>query len=90
MSPLAVEPEELFEAKIVKPRNALAVQWSLRLVGAFVLVAGVLLLSSWTLHYWQAVAYLLAFFVPLTVVSFVLLASTPAAIQRLITVELNH
>lgn len=90
MCPLAISPGELLEAKIVKPRNALAVQWSLRLVGAFVLVAGVLLLSSWTLHYWQAVAYLGAFFVPLTVVSFVLLARTPAAIKRLITIELNR
>ncbi len=91
MSPSAIEPDELSEAAIVKPRNALAVQWSLRLLGAFVLVAGVLLLSSWTLRYWQAAAYLVALFVPLTSVSIALLARNPAVIERrLNTVELNR
>lgn len=91
MSPSAIEPDELVEAKIVKSSNALTVQWSLRLVGAFAVVAGVLLLSSWTLHYWQAAAYLVALFVPLTIGSFAILARNPVAIERLInTVELNR
>jgi len=90
MCPLATEPGELLEAKVVKSPDTLAVQWSLRLVGAFVLVAGVLWLSSWTLDYWHAAVYLLALFVPVAVVSIALLARKPAAIKRLITVELNR
>ena len=90
MSPSATEPSEVLETKIVKPPRALAVKWGLRLVGAFVLVTGVLALSSWTLDYWQAAVYLLALFVPVTAVSVALLARKPAAIKRLITVELNR
>ncbi len=91
MSQSATETNELAGVAKTKSRNALAAQCSLRVLGAFALVAGVLLLSSWTLHYWQAAAYLVAVFVPLAIVTIALLARNPAVIERrLTTVELNR
>jgi hypothetical protein len=66
VSPSTTEINQLLApetATLLSP-NALMVQWSLRLLGGFALLAGILFLSAWTLLYWQAAVYLLAVFVP--------------------------
>jgi protein-S-isoprenylcysteine O-methyltransferase Ste14 len=88
MSPSTTEPTlELQRHSTLKfpGRNALAVQWSLRLLGGFTLLTAILFVSAWTLRYWQAAAYLLCVFIPVTVVSIVLLARNPAIIRRRLT-----
>lgn len=64
------------------PSPVLVVRWVLRLVAAFVLLAGILFSSAWTFRYWQASAYLLAVVVPVSAVSFLLLLRNPAIIAR--------
>jgi protein-S-isoprenylcysteine O-methyltransferase Ste14 len=68
-----------------QPRNALAVRLSLRLLGAFLFLTGLIFVSAWTLRYWQAALYLLCVFIPVTVLSTALLARNPAVIERRLT-----
>jgi protein-S-isoprenylcysteine O-methyltransferase Ste14 len=84
VSPSTTETNQLSSpetATLLSP-HALMVHWSLRLLGAFALLAGILFLSAWTLRYWQAAVYLLAVFVPAAAVSMVLLLRNPAVIER--------
>lgn len=87
MSPTTTEFNELSvpETETLRSPNAIRVQWSLRMLGAFALLAGILFLSAWTLRYWQAAVYILAVFIPLATVSMALLARNPAVIERRLT-----
>jgi len=84
VSPSTTEIDQLsaHETAILLSPNAIRVQWSLRTLSAFALLAGILFLSAWTPRYWQAAAYLLAVFAPAAAVSMVLLLRNPSVIER--------
>ncbi len=85
MSPPTAEANLHSKAASASSRNALAVQWTVRLLSAFALWTAILFVSAWTLRYWQAAVYLLSVFMPLTGISAAILARNPAVIERRLT-----
>ncbi len=60
----------------------LAAKLSLRLVAIFAILAVILFASAGTFQYWEASAFLLAVWVPISAVSLTLLVRNPAVIAR--------
>jgi len=60
----------------------LAAKLSLRLVAIFAILAVILFASAGTFQYWEATAFLLAVWVPISAVSFTLLVRNPAVMAR--------
>lgn len=64
------------------PRSRLLVMALVRLVAAFVILLGMLLLSAGTVAYWEAWVYMVILFVPITLVLFYLLWKDPGLLER--------
>lgn len=74
----------------VQSRAILALRVGGRIIAAFVLIASALFLTAGTTSYWEASAYLAALFVPLTILSGMLLVRAPAVAAHRIRPRYRH